>query len=76
MLIFQGCSLLVTLGWGGMTSELVFMSRNYRGASTSRGRMVSVQVLNNKSKETVMSITSDLHPGEDRALLKVAGLKF
>jgi hypothetical protein len=38
---------------------------------TSRGRAVSVQVLNNKSQESVVTSTSDLHPGEDRALLNL-----
>jgi hypothetical protein len=42
--------------------------------ATSRGRAVSVQVLNNKSQEAVNTSTSDLHPGEDRALLKMTVL--
>jgi hypothetical protein len=71
MMIFLGCSILMTLGWGEMTSVLVFASGNSRGASTSRGRAVSVQVLNKRNQEAVMLSTSDLHSGEDRAVLKV-----
>ncbi len=60
----------MTLGWGEMTGSLVFASGNSQGASTSRGRAVSVQVLNKRNQEAVMTITSDLHSGEDRPLLK------
>ncbi len=57
------------LGWGGMTGALIFASRNSWGTSISRGRAVSVQVLNTRSQEDVMTSTSDLHPDEGKALL-------
>ncbi len=72
MMIFLGCSLLMTLGWGGMTDALIFASRNSRGAPTSWGRAVSIQALNNRSQEDVMTSTIDLHLDEGRTMPKAA----
>ncbi len=55
-----------------MTGAQTFASRNSQGASTLRGRTVSIQALNNRNQEDMMTSTSNLCLDERRGMLKVA----
>ncbi len=74
--IFLSYSLLMTLGWGGVTAALVSMVKAGCGAPSSGGEGVGPQALNNKDKEDVTTSMSALCPGGQGTTSKVTAVSF